>query len=108
MQGTVGCQSRIFPPNGYSGRMRVKLLCFGLFKDLLGIATEDVEIPEGSSVAGLLRILEQRTSNLRMDAKVWQSLAVAVNREYSPAGTVLREGDEVALLPPVSGGNYAG
>jgi MoaD family protein len=84
--------------------MRVKLLCFGVLKDLLGVAPEEIEVAEGSSVADLLRILEQRTSNSRMDAKMWQSLAVAVNREYSSAGTVLRDGDEVALLPPVSGG----
>lgn len=84
--------------------MRVKLLCFGVLKDLLGLATEEVQVPEGSTVADLLRNLERRTSNSTMDAKVWHSLAVAVNREYSPAGTVLRDGDEVALLPPVSGG----
>jgi molybdopterin converting factor subunit 1 len=87
--------------------MRLKLLCFGVLKDLLGVATEEVQVPEGSSVADLLRILEQRTSNPRMDAKLWHNLAVAVNREYSPAGTVLRDGDEVALLPPVSGGSDA-
>jgi molybdopterin converting factor small subunit len=87
--------------------MRVKLLCFGVLKDLLGLATEEVQVPEGSSVADLLRNLEQRTSNSVMDTKVWQSLAVAVNREYSPADTVLRDGDEVALLPHVSGGCHA-
>jgi molybdopterin converting factor small subunit len=34
----------------------------------------------------------------------WDSIAVAVNQEYAKAGDVLREGDVVALLPPVSGG----
>ncbi|HEX3572003.1 MAG TPA: molybdopterin converting factor subunit 1 [Acidobacteriaceae bacterium] len=87
--------------------MRVKVLYFGVLKDLLGMATDDLELSEGSTVAALLRILQQRTSNLRMDAKVWQSLAVAVNREYSSADAVLRDGDEVALLPPVSGGSNA-
>jgi molybdopterin converting factor subunit 1 len=84
--------------------MRVRLLCFGVLKDLFGAATEEVELPDRSTVGGLLQILEQRTSNSRMDAKVWQTLAVAVNREYSSASSTLREGDEVALLPPVSGG----
>jgi molybdopterin converting factor subunit 1 len=87
--------------------MRLKLLCFGVLKDLLGVATEEIQVPEGSSVADLLQILEQRTSNPRMVSNVWHSLAVAVNREYSSAGTVLRDGDEVALLPPVSGGSSA-
>jgi hypothetical protein len=39
-----------------------------------------------------------------METRIWQSTAVAVNREYSSHGAVLRDGDEVALLPPVSGG----
>jgi len=88
--------------------MRVRLLCFGVLKDLLGVANEEIELGEGSTVATLLRILEQRASNLAvgtsMSAHVWQGLAVAVNREYTSTATVLREGDEVALLPPVSGG----
>jgi molybdopterin converting factor subunit 1 len=87
--------------------MRVNLLTFGVLKDLLGGATEEVDLPEGATVADLLRILEQRTSNPSMGAKMWQSLAVAVNREYSSAAAVLRDGDEVALLPPVSGGAHA-
>lgn len=88
--------------------MHVKLLCFGVLRDLLPLATEEIDVPEGSTVADLLRILEQRTSNSKMDAKVWRGLAVAVNREYSSAGAVLRDADEVALLPPVSGGSDAG
>ena len=87
--------------------MRVRLLCFGVLRDLLPVPADEIELPEDTTVRELLRILEQRTSNSRMDGKVWQSLAVAVNREYSSAGTVLRDGDEVALLPPVSGGSFA-
>ena len=84
--------------------MRVKLMSFGVLKDLLGAATEEVDLAEGSTVGDLLQILEQRTSNSSMSPKVWQSLAVAVNREYSSVAVQLRDGDEVALLPPVSGG----
>ena len=84
--------------------MRVKLLVFGVLKDLLGVTTDELDVPEGSTVGELLRILEARTSNLSMKPELWKSVAVAVNREYSSAATVLREGDEIALLPPVSGG----
>jgi len=49
-------------------------------------------------------------SSILVDMRVrdfaWDSIAVAVNREYARLDTVLREGDEVALLPPVSGGSY--
>ena len=40
-----------------------------------------------------------------LDEQLWRSLAVAVNREYGSTSIVLRDGDEVALLPPVSGGH---
>ncbi len=84
--------------------MRVKVLCFGVLKDLLGIAKEMVEVQDGAAVGDLLRILQSRASNVRMDDRVWKSVAVAVNRQYEGAACVLHEGDEVALLPPVSGG----
>ena len=88
----------------YAGRMRVRMLYFGVLKELLGTAEEEMEAPEGTTVGNLLRILGERTSNLKMETRIWQSTAVAVNREYSSLGAVLRDGDEVALLPPVSGG----
>lgn len=84
--------------------MQVRILAFGVLKDLLGTGTCELELLEAATVADLLRILEQQTSNLSMQTNVWRSLAVAVNREYSSVSRVLREADEVALLPPVSGG----
>ncbi len=95
--------------------MRVVVLFFGVLKELLGGADESVELPEGAAVGDLLRVLRERTSNnpkddttgIRMEERLWESLAVAVNREYAAASVVLREGDEVALLPPVSGGCFA-
>jgi molybdopterin converting factor subunit 1 len=80
--------------------MRVKVLYFGVLKDLVGAEGETVEIADGADVAALYDYLRRRSSN----EEVWRSLAVAVNREYAGLATVLRDGDEVALLPPVSGG----
>jgi len=85
--------------------MRVRVLYFGVLKELFGTAEEELVAPEGTTVGNLLRIMGERTSNLKMETKMWQSTAVAVNREYSSHGAVLRDGDEVALLPPVSGGS---
>jgi molybdopterin synthase catalytic subunit len=80
-------------------RMQVHVLFFGVLKDLLSSSGEAVVLPEGATVAQLME-------RLRKDAghPVWSALAVAVNREYAAASAVLHEGDEVALLPPVSGG----
>jgi molybdopterin converting factor subunit 1 len=84
--------------------MRVKLLYFGVLKDLVGATEDAIELPDGATAGGLLRILRERTSNIQMEERLWQSLAVAVNRQYASPQQVLREDDEVALLPPVSGG----
>jgi molybdopterin converting factor small subunit len=87
--------------------MRVRLLYFGILKDLLGTGGEEMEVTAGITVGGLLRLLEGKTSKGNMDAEIWRRLAVAVNREYSSPEVELRDGDEVALLPPVSGGSFA-
>jgi molybdopterin converting factor subunit 1 len=97
----------------YSEWMRVKVLYFGVLRDRFGAADEVVELPDGAAVGELLRILGRRTSNDAMgdmsglEERLWRSLAVAVNREYGSASILLRDGDEVALLPPVSGGYCA-
>lgn len=86
------------------------MLYFGVLRDLFGAADGTLELPDGAAVGELLCILRRRTSNdatagatERAD-QLWRSLAVAVNREYGSASIVLQDGDEVALLPPVSGG----
>ena len=94
---------------GYSWRMLVLVLYFGVLRETMGRSDEAIELGEGASVGELLQILRVRASNDSMaNDRLWQSLAVAVNREYVSAETVLRGGDEVALLPPVSGGVLRG
>jgi molybdopterin converting factor small subunit len=96
----------------YSERVRVKVLYFGVLRDWFGTSDEVAELADGSTVGGLLELLRGRTSKHSMgsgaesslDERLWRSLAVAVNREYGSASIILRDGDEVALLPPVSGG----
>jgi molybdopterin synthase catalytic subunit len=79
--------------------MQVRILPFGVLKDWLGAAPSTVELREGASVADLL----ERLSAGR-PAPWLRGIAVSVNAEYSTAARVLRDGDEVGLLPPVSGG----
>jgi MoaE-MoaD fusion protein len=79
--------------------MQVRVLYFGVLKDVLSSNGGGVELPEGTTVAQLVERLRKGASH-----PVWSALAVAVNREYAAASAVLHEGDEVALLPPVSGG----
>jgi molybdopterin converting factor subunit 1 len=90
--------------------MQVKVLYFGVLKDVAGHRSAVMELAEGASVAELLAL---HRSSGKAAASVWDSIAVAVNQEYARADDVLKDGDEVALLPPVSGGceardGYAG
>jgi molybdopterin synthase catalytic subunit len=81
--------------------MRVRVLPFGVSKDWLGAAEATIELPEGASVADLL---ERLTARLTARGQALRGIAVSVNAEYATAGQVLCDGDEVGLLPPVSGG----
>jgi MoaE-MoaD fusion protein len=81
--------------------MQVRVLPFGILKDWLGAST--LELPEGATVAVLLDQLA--AGRAAVPPSTWGSLAVSVNHEYAQPAHVLREGDEVGLLPPVSGGS---
>ena len=85
--------------------MHVRVLPFGVSKDWLGASAVPVELPEGASVADLLeRLREGLPARLSAQENVLRGFAVSVNAEYATAAQVLRDGDEVGLLPPVSGG----
>jgi molybdopterin synthase catalytic subunit len=82
--------------------MRVRVLFFGMLKDLVGRSSDTLELPEGSTITDLLKHYEARIPNLKDSLSC---MAVAVNQEYAAAATQLKSDDEVALLPPVSGGS---
>jgi molybdopterin synthase catalytic subunit len=83
--------------------MEVRVLSFGVLKDWLGSSAATVELPEGATVADLLQRLGDG-QDAHPSAQLLRSIAVSVNAEFAAAAQVLREGDEVGLLPPVSGG----
>lgn len=82
--------------------MRVTVLTFGMLRDLPGPIPPSLDLPPGATVADLLAACRAEHS---APTSLWSSIAVAVNREYAPATHPLSDGDEVALLPPVSGGS---
>ncbi|HSU17510.1 molybdopterin converting factor subunit 1 [Longimicrobium sp.] len=81
--------------------MIVRSLFFAQYRDFAGADELAVELPEGASVADLVTRLRADGQGL---AKLPASPVVAVNMDYAPAHTRLREGDEVAFIPPVAGG----
>jgi len=81
--------------------MEVRVLFFGVLKDVAGTLEDRVTLPEGARVGDLMTHFEERLPQL----KRWRgSMALSVNREYAGLDVLLHSGDEVALLPPVSGG----
>jgi MoaE-MoaD fusion protein len=85
--------------------MKIGVLFFGVLKDVVGRSGETVDLPEGARVREVLFYYAREAP--RFEAMV-PSLAISVNQEYSGADRALREGDEVGLLPPVSGGSAEG
>jgi molybdopterin converting factor subunit 1 len=81
--------------------MRVKVLFFGVLKDMVGRAEDLLELQDGATLADVLSHYEERVPKIR---EVLHTVALSVNQHYAGPGAVLGEGDEVALLPPVSGG----
>lgn len=82
--------------------MRVHVLVFGVLKDMIPAPSTTVDLPAGACARDLIGRYRECLPN---QGKLLDSLAVAVNREYVSADHELRDGDEVALLPPVSGGS---
>jgi len=81
--------------------MIVRSLFFAQYRDYAGADEISVELPEEASVADLVDRLRARASGL---SKLPSRPVVAVNMDYAPLATALRDGDEVAFIPPVAGG----
>jgi sulfur-carrier protein len=80
--------------------MKLTLLSFGIAKDITGQRFREWEMPAGAKVADLRARLARQYPVL----KELSALRIAVNNEYAGENVALKEGDEVALIPPVSGG----
>jgi molybdopterin synthase catalytic subunit len=72
-----------------------------MLKEFAGRASDTLDVAEGASVSDVLRHYESQIPSLKESLP---SLALAVNQQYAGPDTKLRPDDEVALLPPVSGG----
>ena len=80
--------------------MKYKINLFGITRDIIGRNITEVEMNQSANVQTILDQLKTNYPKLQ-DIK---SLLVAVNSEYAESDLVLSETDEIALIPPVSGG----
>src|SRR3954454_23283048 len=90
--------SSVSTPPAYPARMVVSVRLFAGLRERAGSERIEVELPDGATVADLLAAMELAP----------RSCVAAINREYAGPETPIGAGDEVALVPPVSGGAVAG
>lgn len=79
--------------------MEITVLAFGIAKDIFGGQSIQLQT-DGATIGNVKTILEQQYPKLKELA----SYMIAVNDEYADADTIIHAGDEVAIIPPVSGG----
>jgi len=78
----------------------MNVLAFGIAKEIVGNSLLDIDCPKDATVADLKVLLEVKYAAF----KKLGSYMIAVNNEYVPDETIINQGDEVAVIPPVSGG----
>jgi MoaE-MoaD fusion protein len=83
--------------------MRVRVLFFGVLKEIAGKAADEIDVRDGASVRDVLLHYQSQIPQLKSSLA---SIALAVNQQYAGADTELKANDEIALLPPVSGGAF--
>ena len=80
--------------------MKYKINLFGVTRDIVGSNITEIEMSQSADVLGILSKLKADYPKLQ----AIKSLLVAVNSEYAESNLVVSENDEIALIPPVSGG----
>jgi MoaE-MoaD fusion protein len=81
--------------------MRAHVLFFGMLRDVTGVSSEDAEFADGADLRSMFAEYAARYPRL---GELARSIVMARNREFADPSTKLADGDEVAFLPPVSGG----
>jgi molybdopterin converting factor subunit 1 len=81
--------------------MRVTVQLFARLRDLAGVGEADCDVPPGSTVGDVWQALSRRYEAI---APMRTVVSCAVNAEFARMTTAVHDGDDVAFLPPVSGG----
>ena len=82
--------------------MNVTVKYFAVCHEMLDRSEEEMELPDGATIITSLERLEAEWPEI---AEIYEVMQMSVNWEYATEHTELAEGDEVALIPPVTGGN---
>ena len=82
--------------------MSVKILYFASLKEALGMSSEAVDLPAGVATVGALR--DWLVAQGREKLATAKNLRCAVNQNMAGLDAAVKEGDEIAFFPPVTGG----
>ncbi len=82
--------------------VRVKVLFFGMLKDIVGRAEDHIEVADGARLESVFARYARQFPRL---TDLESSIVLALNQEFCDRSAAIREGDEIAFLPPVSGGS---
>ena len=80
--------------------MKVTILAFGIIKDIFGTRQIELEIPDAFTISELRVVLNKQYPGLTK----LSSFLVALNNEYAGQQQIITHSDEIAIIPPVSGG----
>lgn len=80
--------------------MKVKILAFGIAKEILGSSSISMELNDDCGMSELKQSLEEKFPRL----KQLSSFKIAINNHFASLDEVITESDEIAIIPPVSGG----
>lgn len=81
--------------------MRIKVKFFSSFGNLAGVTETEIEVPEGVTLDGVVEAVLQRFPQLHQFQRY---MILSVNNRVADGDTVVREGDVVAIMPPLGGG----
>jgi len=84
--------------------MKITVLYFARLREVFGLSSETLTLPDGASVNALLEILRQRGEVWAENLAANRAFRVAVNQDVVTGDVLLSEGAEVAVFPPVTGG----
>jgi len=82
-------------------RMKVRLLFFAVLRDIAGSDEQELAVGEGTTAGDVWESLRRTYARL---AAYTQPPMIAINESYATPDAVLRDGDELAFIPPVAGG----
>ena len=81
--------------------MKVRLLFFAVLRDIAGVDERELSLDEGATANDVWESLRRSYAKL---AEYTQPPMIAINESYAAPDAILRDGDELAFIPPVAGG----